>query len=395
MPVVSEHDVRTTAAAGRRQLDVGAGAIITPQALETADRLGVELRHGAAAPQAVPAVDSARAIQRGLLRRSPRWVAPEPRRGSEPTRFSRIAFVGSGMVGATAAHLTALTGMADELTLTDIVPGIAAATALDIEHAAGITGSSTRLRGGTSLDLVAGADVVVVTAGRPRSPGMDRATLMAVNQRVIADVGEAVGSHAPDAIVIVITNPVDEMTHEIWRSSGLPDQRVIGMAGTLDSSRFRRSLALAAGVQPRDVWAVTMGSHGAEMVPIISSATIKGQPATEVLTKTQLEACVTEAVDGGAHVVALRKTGSASIAPAHATVELLDAIRGASADPVPVTAMVHGEYGLDGAFLGVRARLSTDGVNEIVEDALSATENEALNRAAAAIADRVAAAHTM
>ena len=391
MPVVSEYDVRATAAAGRRMLDVGLDAIITPQALEVADQLGVELRHGGAAPQAVPAVDSARAIQRGLLRRSPRWVPPEPRRGSEPTRFSRIAFVGGGMVGATTAHLTALTGMADELAIVDIVPGIATATALDIEHASGITGSTTRLRGGTSLDLVAGADVVVVTAGRPRSPGMDRAKLIAVNQRVIADVGEAVGSHAPGAIVIVITNPVDEMTHEMWRASGLSDQRVVGMAGTLDSSRFRRSLALAAEVQPRDVWAVTMGSHGDEMVPIISSATIKGRPATEVLSKRQLETCVTEAVNGGAHVVALRKTGSAAIAPAHATVELLDAIRGASADPVPVTAMVHGEYGLDGVFLGVRARLSTDGVTEIIEDALSIGEREELRLAAEAISRRVAA----
>lgn len=391
MPIVSEHDVRSIASAGGRSLEVPVDAVITPQALDIADRLGVELRHEPGSPAAVPAIDGARAIQRVLLRRSPRWVAPDVRRGGEPTRFGRVAFVGSGMVGATSAHLTAIAGMADELTIADVVPGLAAATALDIEHASGVTGSPTRVRGGTSLELVAGADVVVVTAGRPRTPGMTRDTLFAVNQRVIADVAEAVGQHAPRAVVIVITNPVDEMTYEMWRNSGLPDRQVMGMAGTLDSSRFRRAIACAADVQPRDVWAITLGSHGAEMVPVVSSATVKGRPLTDVLTVDAIAACVKDAVDGGAQVVGLRKTGSAFIAPAHATVELLDAIRGASAEPVPVSAMVHGEYGLEGVFLGVRARLSPQGVAEIVEESLLPGELEALVGAAEAIRSRVSA----
>lgn len=389
MPVVSEHDVRTVASSGGRSLEVPVDAVITPQALDIADRLGVELRHEPGSPAAVPAIDGARAIQRVLLRRSPRWVAPDVRRGGEPTRFARIAFVGSGMVGATSAHLTAIAGMADELTVIDVVPGLAAATALDIEHASGVTGSPTRVRGGTSLELVAGADVVVVTAGRPRTPGMTRDTLFAVNQRVVADVAEAVGQFAPRAVVIVITNPVDEMTYEMWRNSGLPERQVMGMAGTLDSSRFRHAIARAANVQPRDVWAVTMGSHGAEMVPVVSSATVKGLPLTDVLGADAIASCVKDAVEGGAQVVGLRKTGSAFIAPAHATVELLDAVRGASAEPVPVSAMVRGEYGLEGVFLGVRARLSAQGVTEVVEEALQPVELQALVKAADAIRARV------
>jgi len=389
MPVISEHEVRSAARKGQRRLVVPPGAIVTPQALEAAEVVGIELRHGD--PQvAVPGIDPSRAVQRLLLKRSPRWNAPESRRGLTPTRFTRVAFVGSGMVGTTAAHLTAMSGMADELTIIDLVPGVAAATALDIEHASGITASATRARGGTSLELVAGADVVVVTAGRPRSPGMTRAGLLEINGRVVRDVGEAISQHAPNAVVIVVTNPVDEMTHEMWRSSGLPDEKVIGMAGTLDSSRFRNALAEAAGVRPADVWAVALGSHGAEMVPVTSSATIKGKPARDVLSAAQLAACARQAVDGGAAVVALRKTGSAFIAPAHAVVELLEALRGATADPVPVSTMLHGEFGIDGVFLGVRARLGRDGVVEVVEDALDQTERAGLVKAADAIRARMA-----
>lgn len=293
------------------------------------------------------------------------------------------------MVGTTAAHLAAMSGMAAELTLIDVVPGLAASVALDIEHASGITGSRTRAKGGTSLKLVAGAEAVVVTAGRPRSPGMTRAGLLEINGRVVRDVGEAIAAHAPNAVVIVVTNPVDEMTYQLWRASGLPDEQVLGMAGTLDSSRFRNALAEAAKVSPADVSAVALGSHGAEMVPVVSTATIKGRPVREVLPEDKIQACVRDAIDGGAQVVALRKTGSAFIAPAHAVIEVLEAMRGAIADPVPVSAMVHGEYGLEGVFLGVRARLGRTGVVEIIEDRLDEAELAALGKAAASIKQRL------
>jgi len=364
-------------------------AVVTPQALEVADRLGVSIRHGAAAPLAVPDIDPARAVQRGLFRRSPRWTAPPPRRGAMPRRFTRVSIVGSGMVGATTAHLTALSGMADELALIDVVPGLAAATALDIEHASGITRSATRTRGGTALDLVAGAEVVVVTAGRPRSPGVTRAALLEINGRVVRDVAEAIRAHAPSAVVIVVTNPVDEMTYELWHASGLDDTQVLGMAGTLDSSRFRNALAAAAGVRPNDVSAVTLGSHGGEMVPVVSSATIKGRPARDVLAQHALEACAWSAVNGGGDVVSLRQTGSAFIAPAHAVVEVMDALRGATTDPVPVSAMLHGEYGVEGVFVGVRSRLGMQGVVEIIEDRLEPGEIQQLQDAAASIRGRL------
>lgn len=389
MPLVSEYDVRDAARRGLRKVLAPADAVITPQALEAADSLGIAIRHEES-PAPVPGADPARVIQRALLRRSPRWSAPEPRRGTTPTRFTRVAFVGSGMVGATAAHLTAIAGMADELVMIDVVPGLAASTALDIEHASGITRSATRARGGTSLDLVAGADVVVVTAGRPRSPGMSRAGLLEINGRVIRDVAEAVAAHAPAAIVIVVTNPVDEMTYEFWRASGLDDQQVIGMAGTLDSSRFRNAIAATAEVRPADVSAVALGSHGAEMVPVTSSATVKGRPLSEVLSAQQVAACVQQAIDGGAAVVALRETGSAFIAPAHAVVELMDAMRGATCDPVPVSTMLHGEYGVEGVFLGVRAELGRDGVRRVVTDSLDDVELAGLRAAAASIRGRLA-----
>jgi malate dehydrogenase len=306
-----------------------------------------------------------------------------------PTRFGRLGFIGAGGVGATAAHLAALADMADEVVLVDIVPGVAAAVALDLEHASGITGARTVGRGGTGMDLVAGCDAVVITAGRPRTPGMDRSALLEVNGGVIRAAAEAVAQYAPGAIAIVVTNPLDEMTHGFWEASGLEPRRVIGMAGTLDSSRFRHEIARAAGVQARDVEAITLGSHGGEMVPVTSTATVRGRPLADVLSPRQIQDCIEATVDGGAAVVRLRRTGSAIYAPAHATVELLDAIRGARAGPLPVSAMLEGEYGIDGVFLGVPAVLGREGVVEVVEQRLAAAELEGLRGAAAAIRGRL------
>ena len=386
--VLGEYDVRRAARRGERFLYVGAGTVVSPSARDVAQQFSIELRPGSPPPSGVAGVDHGRAVQRGLYRRSPRWVAPEPRRGQASVRFSRIAFVGAGAVGATTAHQAAVVNMADELVLIDVVPGLAAAVALDIEHASGITGSPTRARGSNLVTDVAGAEVIVVTAGRPRTPGMSRADLAAVNGRVVRDIGTAIASHAPDAVVIVVTNPVDEMTHELWSASGLPDDRVIGMAGTLDSSRFRNALAAAAGVQPRDVEAIAIGSHGEDMVPVVSSARIKGRPARDVLRPDAIARCVREAIDGGAAVVSLRRTGSAFIAPAHGVIELLDAMRGAQAGPVPASVRLHGEYGIHGVFLGVPVRLTPTGVGEINAVALDATELAALQAAAAAIGSR-------
>jgi malate dehydrogenase len=386
--VLSEYEVRRAAASGARFLYVEPGTIVSPSAVDAAEFLGLELRSGSPAPLAVPGIDHGRAMARTLYRRSPRWVAPASRRGMVPVRFHKVAFVGAGAVGTTTAQLAAAAGMAAELVLVDVVPGLAAAVALDIAHATGITGAAVAATGSTQVTDIAGADVVVVSAGRPRTPGMSRAALAEVNGRVIADVAAAVAAHAPRAVVVVVTNPVDEMTHRLWSASGLPEDRVIGMAGTLDSARFRYQLAAAAGAAPGDVEAITLGSHGEEMVPLVSSATIKGRPVREVLDAATLRRCVAETVNGGAAVVALRRTGSAFVAPARAVMEVLDALRGASAAPVPVSVRLRGQYGINGVFVGVPTRLNPQGVAEIVELALPAEELAALQAAAAAIAAR-------
>jgi malate dehydrogenase len=389
MPVVGEQDVVDVHAAGRRSLAIATDAIVTARALDASRRLDVALLRGSGSVPVTLAVDGGAALRRVLYRRHPKWVPSEPARAARPARFGRVAFVGAGGVGATAAHLAALSGMADELVLIDIVPDIAASVALDIEHATGISGIGTRAVGSTRLDAIAGADVVVITAGRPRTPGMDRSALLEVNGAVMREVAAAIAAHAPEAVAVVVTNPVDEMTYQLWEASGLPPERVLGMAGTLDGSRFRHEIGRAADVPPADVSAITLGSHGSEMVPVVSTATVRGRPLRDVLSAEAIAACVHATIDGGAAVVRLRRTGSATIAPAHATVEVLDALRGARPGTVPVAAMLRGEYGVEGVFLGVPAVLGPRGLIEVVELPLDERELEALAAAARAIAGRL------
>lgn len=387
--VIGVDAVEAARQSGRLVIEVMPGDIVTALARETADRLGMKLLDG---PQPRPApvrTDGKTALRRGLYRRSPKWAAPS-KAPAKARRISKLALVGAGGVGGNVAHLAALADMADDITLIDIAPGLAAATALDLNHASGMTGAAGRCRGGESLDLVAGAEIVVVTAGRARSPGMTRADLIDVNARVIRHAAEAIRSLAPEAIVIVVTNPLDEMTTEMLRATGFPRERVLGMAGTLDSSRFRHALARAAGVDPADVEAITLGSHGAEMAPIPSRATIKGRPLDVVLSQDQIAACVEDAVTGGGQVVALKKMGSATIAPAHATVELIDHLRGARSGPVPVSVQLAGEYGISDVVLGVPCHLGRGGLVSVEELRLAPEEQAALKTAADAIRARLA-----
>jgi malate dehydrogenase len=229
----------------------------------------------------------------------------------------------------------------------------------------------------------------VITAGRPRSPGMSRKDLVEVNGRVIRTISEQVAAHAPDAVVLVVTNPLDEMTEAALVATAFPRQRVLGMAGTLDSSRFRYHLAVAAGVMPAGVSAFTLGSHGEEMVPVTSQATIAGKPVATVLDQAAIARAVKDTIEGGAAVVSLRRTGSATIAPAHAILEVLDGIRGARAGPIPVSVRLEGEYGIDGVVVGVPVVLGRSGVIEVVELTLSQEELAALRRSAQAVGSRL------
>ncbi len=388
MRVIGEHDVRT-AAARSTVLVVGSDDLLTPSARDLVSQLGLRVVSEPVEAVAPNTPDHGTAVSRVLLRRSPKWVTPEMVANPTVTAFGRVAMVGCGAVGAAAGHMVAARAAARELAFIDLVPGLAASTALDIEHASGITGSDTTCTGGETLDLLANADVVVVTAGKPRSPGMSRDDLRDINSKVVRGVAEAVQEYAPDAILVVVTNPLDEMTYEAYRSTDLPRERVLGMAGTLDSSRFRWALATAAGVHPRDVSAFTLGSHGDEMVPILSLATIKGRPVAEVLPQDAIDRCVKETVGGGGRIVAIRRTGSASIAPAHSIVEMLDAMRGASSDLLPVSIVLQGEYGIEDVVVGVPTRLGRGGLEEVVELPLAQEELEALRLAAAVVKERL------
>ena len=374
---------------GRLVFEVLPGDIVTALAREAAVRIGIKLLDGPLEMPTPARSDGATSMRRGLYRRSPKWVAPGKAPARKARRFRKIALVGAGGVGSNIAHLAANADIADEIALIDIAPGVAEATALDLNHASGITRTRARVTGGTSLNMVAGAEVIVVTAGRARGPGMTRGDLIETNKRVIHATAEAIRSQASGAIVVVVTNPLDEMTVEMLRATGFPRQRVLGMAGTLDSSRFRNALAQAAGVNPGDVSAFTLGSHGDEMAPIPSHARIKGRPLDIFLTQTQIDACVKDAITGGGQVVALRKTGSATIAPAHSSVELLDHIRGARTGPVPVSVMLEGEFGISGVVLGVPAHLGQSGLVKVEQLTLTETEHAALHAAADAIRTRL------
>ena len=389
--VLGAEHVDQARARNQQVLEILPGDIVTDLAIETAARLGIELVQGPLEKPSPPASDGHTRMRRSLLRRSPRWLAPKPQPQTQIRRIRKLALVGAGGVGSNVAHLAANAGIADEIALIDVAPGLAAATALDLDHAAGITRSATKLTGSQHLADLAGAEIVVVTAGRPRTPGMARADLIAVNRRVIHQVAEVIKSQAPQSIVITVTNPLDEMTDEMLRATGFPRERVLGMAGTLDSSRFRFALAQAAGVQPGDVEAITLGSHGDEMAPVISLARIKGRELQRFLSEDAIAACARDAITGGGQIVALKRTGSATLAPAHAVMELIEHICGKRTGSVPVSVMLKGEYGIHDVVLGVPAHLGATGVLQIDELELGKDEHAAMHKAAAAIRKRLEA----
>ena len=387
--VIGSEHIEDARQRGRNMFEVLPGDIVTSLARETAVRIGMTLMDGPIEKPAHPVTDGNTALRRGLYRRSPKWVAPRAVSATKARRLRKLALVGAGGVGANIAHLAANLDIADEIVLIDIAPGVAEAAAMDLNHASGITGTRARCSGGQNLALVSGADVIVVTAGRARAPGMTRADLIDVNTRVIRSTADVIKAQAPDAIVIVVTNPLDEMTVEMLRATGFPRNRVLGMAGTLDSSRFRNALAVAANVTPADVSAIALGSHGDEMAPITSHARIKGRPLSVFLSEAQIAACVKDAITGGGQVVALKKTGSATVAPAHSSIELIDHIRGAKTGPVPVSVMLEGEFGISGVVLGVPAHLGAQGLVEVDEIKLTDVETTSLHAAAEAIRARL------
>jgi malate dehydrogenase len=302
----------------------------------------------------------------------------------------KITVVGAGKYGSTTVQRIAEKGLADEVVMTDIVDGLPQGLALDMMQSRSIEGFETRVVGTNTYDETAGSSVCVVTAGLPRKPGMSRMDLLEVNAKIIRSVAEQFCPSSPDAVVIVVTNPLDEMTYLFREISGFPHARVIGQAGMLDTARFKHFLAEEFSVSPLDVEAMTLGSHGETMVPVPSMVTVAGKPLTEIADAATIERLVQRTRDGGAEIVGLLKTGSAYYAPSSAAVAMVAAVAKDSGDVMPACAWVTGQYGIDGVYLGVPARLGTGGVKEVVELPLAAEEVSALRDAAEAVRTKCA-----
>jgi malate dehydrogenase len=297
----------------------------------------------------------------------------------------RVTVVGSGFVGATTTMRVAQKGLADEVVLIDIIEGLPQGLALDMRQSAPIEGFDPSVRGTNDYAETAGSDLVVITAGLPRQPGMSRMDLLDKNAGIVRDVVTRVVEHSPEAILIVVTNPLDEMTFLASEVSRLPRERVMGMAGVLDSSRLRYFISEELGVSPASVEAMTLGSHGEAMVPLPRQATVGGKPLTELVDEQTLERLYQRTRDAGAEIVAYLKKGSAYYAPSAAIAQMVNAIAGDTKEILPVCAWCTGQYGISDVYVGVPARLGRGGVEEIVELDLNGEELEALRAAAEGI----------
>jgi malate dehydrogenase len=302
----------------------------------------------------------------------------------------KVTVIGAGNVGATTAQLIAQTGLAD-VVLVDIVEGLPQGKALDLAEAAPISGYDVKVTGTNDYADTAGSKIIVVTSGIPRKPGMSRDDLIATNAGIVGGVVKAATAVSPDAIVIVVTNPLDVMCHVAMAASGFPRERVIGMAGVLDSARFRSFIAAELQVSVRDVRAFVLGGHGDTMVPLPRYSTVGGVPITELLSAERVEALVDRTRDGGAEVVALLKTGSAFYAPAASVVEMVESILRDRRRVLPCAVFLTGEYGVHGLFVGVPVVLGQGGMEKIVEIELTEDEAAAFARSAAAVRELVAA----
>ncbi|MGH2816068.1 MAG: malate dehydrogenase, partial [Actinomycetota bacterium] len=279
----------------------------------------------------------------------------------------RVTVVGAGKYGSTTVQRLAEKDLYDEVVMTDIVEGLPQGLALDMNQSRPIEGFETRVVGTNGYEETAGSDVVVITAGVPRKPGMSRMDLLETNAKIVGEVTRKVADASPDAVLIVVSNPLDEMTSLAAEVSGFPTERVMGQAGMLDTARFKHFLAEELGTSPGRVEAMTLGSHGDTMVPVPSMVKVDGKPLTEVADADTIERLVQRTRDGGAEVVALLKSGSAYYAPSSAAATMAAAVLGDTGEVLPVCAWVTGEYGIDGVYLGVPAKLGRGGVTEVVE----------------------------
>ena len=301
---------------------------------------------------------------------------------------NKVTVIGAGNVGATTAQRIAEAGLAD-VVLVDIVEGLPQGKGLDLAEAAPVVGHDARVTGTNDYADTAGSDIVVVTSGIARKPGMSRDELMATNAGIVKSVVEQAVAHSADSILIVVTNPLDAMCHVAIQASGFPRERVLGMAGVLDSARFRTFIAQELTVSVEDTHAFVLGGHGDTMVPLPRYSTVAGIPITELLPPDRVEALVKRTAGGGAEIVALLKAGSAYYAPAAATFEMVEAILHDRKRVLPCAVLLNGEYGVDGLFVGVPVVLGAGGMERVIEIRLTDDEAAAFQRSAAAVQELV------
>lgn len=313
------------------------------------------------------------------------------------SRKGKVTVVGAGFYGSTTALRLAEYDVFETVVLTDIIAGKPEGLALDLNQSRPIEGFETKVVGvttdpqtGAGYEQTAGSDVVVITAGLPRKPGMSRMDLIETNAKIVRNVAENVVKYSPDAVIIVVSNPLDEMTALTQLATGLPKNKVLGQAGMLDTARFTNFVAEALAVPVGSVKTLTLGSHGDTMVPVPSHCTVDGKPLADVMPADKIEELVVRTRNGGAEVVALLKTGSAYFAPSAAAARMAKAVIEDSGAVMPVCAWVDGEYGISGVYLGVQAEIGREGVRKVVETPLTEAELSGLQEAAAAVAAKQA-----
>ncbi len=302
----------------------------------------------------------------------------------------KITVVGAGHVGETCAQRLAEKELAREVVLLDIVEGIPQGKALDQWESAPIEGFDSKIIGTNDYEAAAGSDIFVVTAGIARKPGMSRDDLLKTNAGIVESVSKEIARVAPDAIVIVVSNPLDVMAYVALRATGFPRERVIGMAGILDTARYRSFIAMEVDVSVEDIQALVLGGHGDTMVPLVSYTSVSGIPLTQLLSSEKIEALVERTRKGGAEIVAHLKTGSAYYAPSAAAVQMVEAIVKDKRRVLPCAAFLQGEYGQEGIYLGVPCKLGEGGLLDILEVELTEAEREALENSADAVRSTIA-----
>ena len=403
------------------RLVLGKGDRLTPLARDRVKELGVELVYSDSAPPAAVPAAAPPTLERGVATIAVARGASEPARGAPaPSGGSRFvlppsgalyrrnafepgtainrealghrpkaAVVGAGHVGAMTALRLAESDLFTSVVLVDVVPGLAAGLAQDMWHGAGLYGFSTTIEGSDDLAALSGAEYIVITAGKPRQPGMNRTDLTAVNAVIIESVCKAIRIHAPESTVVVVTNPLEEMTHLAARCTGFSDERVIGMAGVLDSARFCSLVGLTGRAKPQEVRALALGSHGPEMVIPLSQAFVRDTPIESVLDAETLRGIVERTRESGGEVVKLLQKGSAYFSPAESAVTMIRAMVRDRGEVLPVCVRSRAAYGLRDTRVGLPVRLGRHGVKEIVSLPLRSDEQGALHDAAARIAARI------